>query len=224
VIIYFDVINQYLKENKGIKKVIYKSIPFIYSNVPAQEDEYVLFRLNARLISCGISSAIRMDKRLPFSSSRKGCIKKAQKNNLEIRVDHSFSDFWEILSENLEKRHKAKPVHSLEEIVKLKERFQENIKLYNIYLEGKCIAGAVMYLTANVAHVQYISANECGKSISALDFLFDYLINHTSGDIEYFDFGTSVERSGHYLNTGLSFQKQGFGGRGIVYKQFEYEL
>lgn len=105
----------------------------------------------------------------------------------------------------------------------MKNDFKDNIELYSVYKENECIAGVVMYISENVAHVQYISANETGKDISALDFLFGYLINEKYQHTHYFDFGTSVENQGYYLNEGLTFQKQGFGARGVVYKQYEYE-
>ena len=75
--------------------MVYKAIPYIYSSIPAQEDEYALFRLNAHLINCGISSVIHMDEHLPFSTLRKRGMKKAQKFNLEIREDYSYEEFWE---------------------------------------------------------------------------------------------------------------------------------
>ncbi|PGT82988.1 MULTISPECIES: GNAT family N-acetyltransferase [Bacillaceae] len=224
VMIYFNRFNQYLREEKNIKKVFYKAIPYIYSSIPAQEDEYALFRHNAKLTGCGISSAILMENCLPFSTLRKRGIKKAKKWNLEIKKDYSYEDFWRVLTENLEYRHDTKPVHTLNEIIQLKNRFKENIELYSVYMEGECVAGVLMYITENVAHVQYISANQSGKEISALDFLFDYLINQRYSNVRYFDFGTSVEKQGFFLNEGLSFQKQGFGARGVVYQYFEYDL
>ncbi|MCP3761373.1 GNAT family N-acetyltransferase [Domibacillus sp. A3M-37] len=223
VILYFTLINQYLKEEKGINKVVYKPIPYIYSDIPSQEDEYALFRLNASLISSGIASVINLNEKIPYNSCRKRKIKKAQKYNLEIKTDYSYEDFWDILTSNLQRTHNASPVHKLSEIKTLKKLFPDNIKLFSIYLEDVCLAGAVIYITKNVAHVQYISANENGKKISALDFLFDYLINQAFENMKYFDFGTSVEKKGYYLNEGLSFQKQGFGARGVLYQQYEYE-
>ena len=224
VLKYFSIINQYLKDVKKLRKVVYKAIPYIYTSVPAQEDEYALFRLNAHLVSCGISSVINMDNQLPFSTLRKRGVKKARKYNVEIREDYSYEEFWRILIENLEKTHGTKPVHTIEEIIQLKNDFKDNIELYSVYKENECIAGVVMYVCENVAHVQYITANENGKDISALDFLFSYLITEKYQNTHYFDFGTSVENQGFYLNAGLIFQKQGFGARGVVYNQYEYEL
>lgn len=224
VILYFNLINQYLKEEKRISKVVYKAIPYIYPNIPSQEDEYALFRMKAKLISSGISSAILMDRRLPFRSSRESGISKAQKFKLEIKEDYSYEDFWDVLSTNLKKKHNARPVHTLTEIKKLKSLFRDNIRLFSVYEKNECLAGAVMYITKNVAHVQYISASENGKKKAALDFLFENLINQIFRDIKYFDFGTSVENNGHYLNEGLIFQKQGFGARAVLYQQFEYDV
>lgn len=224
VILYFNLINIYLKEKEQIKNVYYKAIPYIYSNIPSQEDEYVLFRLNAKLVNCGISSTLRTGHKIPFSSSRKQGINKALKKGLSIKTEYNYNDFWHVLTTNLQKSHNTKPVHSLSEITRLKISFPDNIKLFSVYLENECLAGVIIYISKNVAHVQYISASEKGKEVSALDYLFDYLINQIFTNVEYFDFGTSVENSGFYLNEGLIFQKQGFGARGVLYQHYAYEI
>ena len=43
-------------------------------------------------------------------------------------------------------------------------------------------------------------------------------------NIPVFEFGTSTENGGHLLNEKLIFQKEGFGGRGIVYDTYEWSL
>lgn len=221
---YFDLLNEELK-NIGIKKVIYKLIPYIYYSYPSQEDEYILYTLDAKNIFTGISSTIDLQKEFRFNKSRKSSISKSKKFGFIIDKDIYYKEFWNILEENLEKNHNSKPVHSLEEILYLKSLFNENIELYSVKnQEFKIIAGVILYINKDVVHVQYISANEEGKETSALDFLFNYLIKEKFRDKKYFDFGTSVEGNGKYLNGGLIFQKEGFGARGVVYKQFEYNI
>ena len=220
----FELINQFLKEN-GIKTVVYKTIPHIYTKLPSEEDKYALFRTtNARLLACNISSVIFQGNKLKFIESRKSGIRKAIKNNIEIVLSDDFASFWDVLNSNLESRYGAKPVHSLEEILLLKRRFPDNIKLYTALKEGKVVGGTVLYITDNVVHTQYISANEDGKEYGALDCLFDYIINTEYANFPIFDFGTSNEDNGHILNESLIFQKQGFGGRGVVYEIFHYTL
>ncbi|MHD0319369.1 GNAT family N-acetyltransferase [Fusobacterium sp. THCT1E2] len=223
VLEYFELLNNELKKS-GIKKVIYKNIPYIYHSYPSQEDEYALFKQKAEIFSLGIASTIELDKEFKFNKSRKSSISKAKRYGLEIKKNENFKEFWKLLEENLQNTHEARPVHNLDEILYLKRKFPENIKLY-VALENKdVVGGIVVYEMEKICHIQYISANERGKEISALDFLFEYLIKIEFKDKKYFDFGTSTEENGNFLNEGLIFQKEGFGARGIVYKQYIYNI
>ncbi|MGE6513586.1 GNAT family N-acetyltransferase [Lysinibacillus sphaericus] len=224
VLDYFKVINEYLFSKKNILKVVYKAIPYIYNEIPSQEDEYALFRLGATKIACGASSTIVINNKIDMSSLRKRSIKKAQRYPLEIYEDEKYEAFWRILNENLESRYGTNSVHTLDEIALLKTRFQNEIKLYTVFLAEECVAGALIYIVGRVAHVQYIASNEKGKKTSALDYLFNYLIEDVFFDMNYFDFGTSVEENGYKLNTGLVFQKEGFGARTTLYNQYEYNI
>lgn len=86
------------------------------------------------------------------------------------------------------------------------------------------LGGSLLYITKQVVHTQYISASVEGKELGALDLLFDYLINKEYTSYPYFDFGQSTESMGTVLNESLIFQKEGFGGRGMCYDIYEYEL
>ena len=224
VLEYFNIINHYLNHQKNIKKVIYKPVPYIYSEVASQEDEYALFRLGARRIACGASSTIVLNNKIKVSSLRKRKIKKSQSNQFNIKIDSKYEEFWGILENNLVNRYATKPVHSIEELKLLKERFPNEIKVFSVYLNNECVAGVVIYIVGKVAHVQYIASNDTGKQTSALDYLFNYLIEEVFYEMNYFDFGTSVEENGYQLNEGLIFQKEGFGARTVVYNQYEYYL
>jgi hypothetical protein len=219
----FQLINKNLKDN-GVRRVIYKPIPYIYHSLPSDEQIYALFKSGAEKIGCNISSTIFQKNKIPFNESRKSGLRKAKKKNLLVVESDNFDAFWNILESNLLVNHKSKPVHSLSEIKYLKSKFQDNIKLYVCRSEYEIVGGCVLFVMKNVVHVQYISAGEVGKQIGALDCIFDELINKTYKDIPVFDFGQSTEDMGNYLNESLIFQKEGFGGRGIVYETYKYEL
>lgn len=220
----FDFMNEYFK-NDGVDKVVYKTVPYIYANLPAEEDRYALFRTtNAKFVARNISSVIYQDNKIKFIESRKSGIRKAKNNNVEVIKSDDFAAFWHILDENLRNKYGAKPVHNLSEILLLKERFPENIRLYLATKDGVAIGGTVLYITDRVVHTQYISASETGKELGALDIMFDYIINTEYVNYPIFDFGTSNEDNGHVLNEALIFQKQGFGGRGVICDIYEYTL
>lgn len=200
-------------------------MPVIYHLLPAQEDLYVLFRyMNAKLIGRNISSTIYQDNKIKFEESRKSGIRKAKANGVEICESENFESFWEILNDNLKMKYGVSPVHSLKEIKLLASRFPDNIKLFTAQKDGIVLGGTVVYITPKVLHTQYISASLLGRESGALDLLFDHLINHIFINIPIFDFGQSTEQMGKILNDALIFQKEGFGGRGVMYDVYEYEV
>lgn len=210
--------------NIGVTKVVYKTIPFIYHQIPAQEDLYGLFKNKATLIGRNISSAIYQSHKIKFIESRKSGMRKALNHHVVIRESEDYASFWDILNTNLANKYGVPPVHTLSEIELLHSRFPNNIKLYLAYIDTVAVAGTVLYITQQVLHTQYISASALGKETGALDLLFDQLINETYKDIPIFDFGQSTEQMGNILNESLIFQKEGFGGRGVVYDSYEYAI
>ena len=220
----FDSLNSWLREN-GISKVVYKALPWIYQQYPSEEDLYALtWKCKAQLISRDISSSIVIDNKLKFAESRKSGIRKALSLNIEVGESNDVDGFWHVLEDNLGNRYNAKPVHTANEMKLLMSRFPNNIKLYVAKMNGEIVGGTLIYVTPQVVHTQYISASVEGKKHGALDLLFDYIINKVYANCRYFDFGKSTEQGGAYLNEPLIFQKEGFGGRGVCYDWYQWEL
>lgn len=220
----FDSLNSWLREN-GISKVVYKALPWIYQQYPSEEDLYALtWKCKAQLISRDISSSIVVDNKLKFAESRKSGIRKALSLNIEVGESNDVDGFWHVLEDNLGNRYNAKPVHTASEMKLLMSRFPNNIRLYVAKMNGEIVGGTLIYVTPQVVHTQYISASVEGKKHGALDLLFDYIINNVYANCRYFDFGKSTEQGGAYLNEPLIFQKEGFGGRGVCYDWYQWEL
>ncbi len=220
----FDSLNSWLREN-GISKVVYKALPWIYQQYPSEEDLYALtWKCKAQLISRNIASTIVIDNKLKFAESRKSGIRKALSLNIEVGESNDVDGFWHVLEDNLGNRYNAKPVHTASEMKLLMSRFSNNIRLYVAKMNGEIVGGTLIYVTPQVVHTQYISASVEGKKHGALDLLFDYIINKVYANCRYFDFGKSTEQGGAYLNEPLIFQKEGFGGRGVCYDWYQWEL
>lgn len=220
----FDSLNSWLREN-GISKVVYKALPWIYQQYPSEEDLYALtWKCKAQLISRNIASTIVIDNKLKFAESRKSGIRKALSLNIEVGESNDIDGFWHVLEDNLGNRYNAKPVHTANEMKLLMSRFPNNIRLYVAKMNGEIVGGTLIYVTPQVVHTQYISASVEGKKHGALDLLFDYIINKVYANCRYFDFGKSTEQGGAYLNEPLIFQKEGFGGRGVCYDWYQWEL
>ena len=219
-----DATVAWMKDN-GLKRLVYKAVPHIYHRYPCEEDLYALFRHHASLIETNISTTIDLSCPLPLDRGNKSGANAARKAGITVGPSEDWQQYWHLLSSLLDERYDTRPVHTLDEILLLQSRFPDNIRLYTATLDGELLAGVVMYLSAPVAHCQYIGASPRGKDSKALTLLFDYLIQESTRlGYRYFDFGISNEDHGRYLNEGLVQQKSRLGGRGIVYNTFEITL
>lgn len=219
----------YYRDYMQAVRLYYKPIPYIYSAIPSDEDLYALFRAGAQLKRRLVSTAINQRNTLKMRTLRMRQAKKAVDQGCYLdRVTESdeegLKEYWALLDDVLLKHHNSKPVHTFEEIMLLMRLFPKNIKLYVVKREERIVAGTVIFESRQVAHVQYIAAGDEGREFGALDLLFKHLINERYRQMEYVDMGTSNENDGLFLNEGLIFQKEGFGGRAVCYDTYEVDL
>lgn len=218
----FRHVNSYLKAN-GFAHAVYKAVPHIYHHFPAEEDLYALFNVcHAQLKERTVASTIDLQRPLKWRRIRTFGARKALQQNIQVTQSNDLAAFWSVLEDNLMRTYHARPVHSIEEMRLLHSRFPDNIRLHVATLHGHVLGGTVLYVTPQVVHTQYISASEEGKRLHALDALFQQLITVEYRSHRYFDFGTSNEDHGRSLNETLIYQKEGFGGRAIVYDTYEW--
>lgn len=218
----FSLLIHHFKD-QGACKLLYKAIPHIFHQYPAEEDLYALFRHKARLVRRDISSAILLKNKIKVSGSRKCTILKAKKSGLEFVKDDNLPVFHQLLKSVLNK-FDAQPVHTLPEMELLQHRFPDRIRLFTAYKDATLLAGALVYDFGRVVHTQYLANSDEGRTLGALDFVLWNLIDDIFNDRDYFSFGISTGNQGMHLNEGLIFQKEGFGGRAIVHDFYQLEL
>ncbi|HJZ91527.1 MAG TPA: GNAT family N-acetyltransferase [Gemmataceae bacterium] len=219
-----ELVGLYLRE-RGFKDLEYKTVPSIYHRHLAEEDRYAMFLLGAEVERRDLLAVVPRVDRLPYQSRRDRGVKKARASGVRVCEEPAYSEYWELLARTLRERFQAAPVHSLAEIARLRERFPENIRLFCARSEaGELLAGVVVYESERVAHAQYIAASAAGRTASALDLLFDHLLNDVYRDHPYFDFGASHEDGGRAINVGLIDQKEGFGARAVVHDHYRVDL
>lgn len=209
---------------QGLKEIMYKPIPYIYQTVPADEDLYALFVYNAKLVARNVSSCISISAAKKFDRSRNDNIRKAKRNNLQVKESLDFETFMKIEEETLVERHAVKPVHTAEEMTLLAGRFPDSIKLFGSFKGDLMLAGIIMYESKNVAHMQYAANSKEGWNLGAQDIIEDYIINEYYKGKRYFDFGISTENRGQILNLGLIKRKEDFGASAVVYDSYQIVL
>ncbi|MBV9468786.1 MAG: GNAT family N-acetyltransferase [Abitibacteriaceae bacterium] len=214
---------QYLLK-AGFAQLLYKTIPHIYHAMPAEEDLYWLFVNNATLYRRDVWVSIEYNNQLLFQKRRERSIKKAISNGVIVEETQDYDQYWAILEKNLQSKYNVAPVHTVQEIRLLADRFPEEIKLVVAYQGTTLLAGTVLYLSHNVCHTQYLASNEVGRAIGALDLVLSHLIKDYRKSKEVFSFGAVTELNGRYLNAGLSEYKESFGGRATVHNFYELDF
>ncbi len=220
---WFEALRLKLRED-GVTRLIYKTIPHIYHRYPSEEDLYALWRLDAKLYCRNLATVIDVSN--PMRSSRLGkrAVKRRDAAGISVRQTVDVKEFWQIIVEDRRLRHNTVPVHTGEEMQMLRDKFPDEILFYVAEAGGDVLAGAVIYKAGGVLHLQYAAATDLGKELYAVDVIYNALIFDILKDARWFDFGTSNEDGGRYLNEGMVRHKEEFGGRSIVYDQYLLEI
>jgi len=210
--------------NQGVATLIYKPIPHIFHDQPSEADLYALVNAGAKQNRADLGAAIPLHRRLPFNSLRKRGVKKALKAGIQVRESTDFGSFWSVLHDVLSARHNTTPIHSLNEIELLKDRFPDKIFLFAAFQDETVLAGMVMFDCGPTVHAQYIATTQAGRDLGALDLLVHHLLGEVFVDRDWFSFGISTTDEGRELNVGLSRQKEMFGGHSVVFSQYRWDL
>lgn len=205
---------------EGIREVDYKPLPWIYASRPSQEDLYALFRCGAALTHTLISTTIDLRVNPGFNTMRRRQLRKASGVGAIYGELGDTDEFMALVAACLHERYDASPVHTPDEMRRLRAAFPENIRMFGARLDGVLQAGVMIYDTPAVAHCQYIASTPLARELNLLTPLFHKLITEWWTHKRYFDFGTSNEDGGRFLNDTLLRQKASMGGSGVAYQRF----
>ena len=210
----------YAQEN-NFGQIIYKPLPHIYKNQISFEEESALINEGFELFSSGLSMSLMLDNEIKLSSRRKRMIKKS-KDLIFQEVEERI--LYPTLEKLLKEKYNVAPIHSLDELEYLKENHPNNISSFIAKDEfGNVLAGVICFNHENTVHAQYISSTDEGRSIGALDGLFNYLFDIFKNNYKVFDFGTSMNRDGS-INFGLLKQKSEFGCKVTPYNYYKLDI
>ncbi len=218
---------------EGFTGIYLRMVPLIYQREQTELLDYFLYKngftcyseLNFHLPL----ERYREDLLRPFSSGKRRDYRYSLKNGLEFRPltdEQGIADFYRVLVKNHEKLG-VPTIHSLPELVDLAlVRLPDRVRGYGVYLDGKMIAGSLLYrFGEKVIHTQYLASDEDYLKLYPMDFLITNLIRTAVEEgMDRFTFGICTEDRGRYLNLGLSRFKEGFGAEYCINRSYEKRL
>ncbi|MCI5582352.1 MAG: GNAT family N-acetyltransferase [Anaeroplasma sp.] len=228
-----DSLELYLKNNK-INKIYLKMTSEVFTKGNNDLIYYLLFNRGYSSYD-ELSFCIDLKNKKGFDfvqnmkSKTRNEYRASCKNNLVFRMllDDEIEDYYNLLKKSLLK-YNTKPVHSLEEMCSLKNKYlKDRVEFYGVFLANKMIAGSLVFLYDRVFHTQYLAADPDYLNLKPMNFLDGNLIRTSyEKNYDYFSFGISTENHGLYLNESLAKFKEGFGTGYYInktfYKQFNW--
>lgn len=124
--------------------------PLIYTLNYSQHVEYAMLYRKADFELHYISHAIDLKRGNAFldhfdPTARKSIRKILREEQISIRESDDYATFHKILVEN-KARHDARPTHTLDDLLRLRELMPEKLRLNMVYLGDEPIAGSLLFL------------------------------------------------------------------------------
>jgi len=194
--------------------------PQIYFFRPSNYLDFALYQNGFVYRKREVSSVIPLDVPPPlmielFSAESRRAVRRAEKLGVQVGESDDFAEFYKILKKNLSLRHNVQPAHTLEELKTLKKLFPGKIRLFASRLDGKMIAGIVVFIcNERVALAFYVSHDETYQKYRGVNSVFNEVIRWCAEQhFRFLDFGIFTVNM--EPNWGLCRFKESFSASGI---------
>ncbi|WP_237389686.1 peptidoglycan bridge formation glycyltransferase FemA/FemB family protein [Bacillus sp. USDA818B3_A] len=214
----------------GVKAIEMKMVPRIYHSWPSDEIDFSLryFGFTPEITELATALPLKNIENYELYMEKNAIRNKnkAINSGVVVKENNDLAGYWGILESNLLKRHNSHPTHTYNEILDLRQRFPEKIKLFSAFYEKKMIAGVLVFILNNrVLNCFYICHDENFQQLRPLNLVFSALIQlGVNEGFHFLDWGISTENKGKAVNQGLFKFKEGFAGRGVLRETYRLTL
>jgi hypothetical protein len=229
---YISTLIDYCRD-AGFKLIRLTPAPLIYDILPNQNLEFAMLWQGFQYELHYISSAIHLDPEQDiisrFQSTVRRNIRKTLKNpHIRVEINDRYDEFFPILEKN-KARHGVKPTHSYEDLIRLKELFPDQIKLFMVYYKNTPIGGSTMFFcNASVALCFYnMLLYEYSQYKPIHRVMYEVVKYSTEQGYRYVDIGVSQDTSAENPmtpSTSLIQFKEKFDAKTIMRNTLIYSL
>lgn len=165
-----------------------------------------------------LGRALRLPNEVEASRLRRRGMARAIQCGGEVHETRQVSRHaHQVLRENRMRRHGVAPLHSLDDLDAISRRVPGLVRLFQADHDDHLCAGAIVFVHAKYATLQYLFRSECPESSAMQDLALYKAIEALATQTPWLLLGTSTEPNDNHraVNAGLDFYKQSW--RSIPY-------
>ncbi|HPA20003.1 MAG TPA: GNAT family N-acetyltransferase [Verrucomicrobiae bacterium] len=216
----FDLLADHMRA-EGMARLTYRRAPTPYWRAPGEEDLLELSRRGARRTDVRVGAALAPSGPVAIGRTCRHEVKRAKSLGFEVRPD-PVEGAWPLVVDMLERRHRAAPVHSFEEICLLRDHFPDNILARSVFAGSERLVSAVLFVSPSVLKMQYFGWRSEASGTGAAELMDVSMAEEARRGGRWLDLGTSMEPETGELQARLHATKEDCGARMILYETYEW--
>ncbi len=208
VVLYYDELIHFIKKI-GYQIYTFKTIPFFYHSSLCQSQDFYFEMKGSYNKNQDLGALIYCrNHEFPKSSIER---RKLRLDLFTFEDQVSIEEFWPVLESNLKEQHQTTPIHTIDEIKYLQDKFSSRIYVNAVRnnITNKIDAGSVLFDNGDVLKMQYIATSAKGRKNRAIHALYYLIIDKFKTSKEFIDMGTCMTDDD--VNLSLLYLKQRFG-------------
>lgn len=218
---------------KGYQRVrLLRLTPPSVRRMSSDDQEYWLYQHGFRVFRSELATSLFVgntpaDEILTrFDGKCRNMVRQAERAGITVRESDDIPAFWTMLETMLQAKHDAKPTHTLEEILRLKELTGNAVRLFGAYLDDQLVAGTIaVTLHDGAIYTLYMAQEYAQQKHHPLHAVLAALAGVCADEgRSVLHFGISTESGGTTVNPGLFFFKESFGGVSVRRDSWHIDL
>lgn len=220
----FGLLHGWLRDH-GLRRLVYKPVPWPYHAMVFEDDLYELHRRGARLSGMKLAAGFPgPESPCERSSTRRRRRRVEEGGGLAMHETGDLPRAWREVAGFLARRGYRPPVHTLEEMALVRGRFPQAVRLVVAERDGIWTAGKILLVSPRVTKLQYGFCTEAGEAWGRADreSLLHWIAGHPEFGRRWIDMGTSMDPGTGEMQGGVMAHKEQLGARGVAATTWEW--
>jgi hypothetical protein len=207
----------------GMHRFVVTPTPWPYHRAPCEEETWCLAEVNAAVVERRAAAGLRIGAADVLVSENRRRHSSTADECRVVPVD-DLAAFMERVAAHLWWRHRARPLHTIDEIQRLRAAFPRNIRAFDVRIRDDLIGGQLVFSSDRVVRPQHGFVTPESWSLDASSRVIAAIMRLPEFSGRWWDFGTSMDPESGGIDESLLAFKESFGARLVVQSTWEWTL